>query len=299
MASVFNVLRCYKCETFQVQQQKKTGRWSCKVCEEKQSVKQIYGSGAGYECRMHVQKLNKLKGEIENNRLKLNNDEDGEKDFSEEEEDYNEDKRNNSCEQGYGGYKHGHHAYEHLLQSGHHKNEHYTSSIVNSGINKRKIDRDSKATSKWSRFIDSSKIVLSEDADDDDNGHHHLVDFAVNNNYNDKKGFVNIKHKKTSKTGITENQKKSSTRWDMFLNENDRRDGEDMYDAEGKGLIHNCHTDDHNNIKKVINNETRQFTCTDQSQKSMKCKENVRNENDQDQRNLFHIETDFESEWLQ
>ncbi|XP_077182736.1 MRN complex-interacting protein isoform X2 [Paroedura picta] len=38
MAQQFQVLRCYFCQMFQVQQIKKTQKWSCKICNEKQSV---------------------------------------------------------------------------------------------------------------------------------------------------------------------------------------------------------------------------------------------------------------------
>ena len=37
------VLCCYKCYTFQVHQVKKDPKWVCKLCNEKQSLKQIFG----------------------------------------------------------------------------------------------------------------------------------------------------------------------------------------------------------------------------------------------------------------
>ena len=37
---------------------KKSKKWACKVCGEKQSVKKVYAQGSGQDCRRHVQKLN-------------------------------------------------------------------------------------------------------------------------------------------------------------------------------------------------------------------------------------------------
>lgn len=58
MTQKFNVIRCFSCSTFQVHQMKKSQKWACKVCGEKQSLMKIYGQGTGAECRQHVQKLN-------------------------------------------------------------------------------------------------------------------------------------------------------------------------------------------------------------------------------------------------
>ncbi|CAK1548408.1 unnamed protein product [Leptosia nina] len=63
MSQIFQVLRCYKCFIFQIHQRKKSNKWQCKICSEKQSVKRHYGIGTGKECRMHVQKLNKMQGD--------------------------------------------------------------------------------------------------------------------------------------------------------------------------------------------------------------------------------------------
>lgn len=49
----------------QVHQTKKSIKWECKLCGEKQSIKRHYGIGTGKDCRLHVQKLNTLKGEID------------------------------------------------------------------------------------------------------------------------------------------------------------------------------------------------------------------------------------------
>ncbi|XP_028815491.1 MRN complex-interacting protein [Denticeps clupeoides] len=64
MVQEFHVLRCFSCETFQVQQVKKSKKWSCKMCGEKQSAVKEYGRGTGADCRRHVQKLNSLRGGI-------------------------------------------------------------------------------------------------------------------------------------------------------------------------------------------------------------------------------------------
>jgi len=59
MVQEFNVVRCYSCQTFQVEQVKKsTNKWSCKICYEKQSLKQIFFTGSGKECRINCQSLN-------------------------------------------------------------------------------------------------------------------------------------------------------------------------------------------------------------------------------------------------
>ncbi|XP_054453136.1 MRN complex-interacting protein-like [Anoplopoma fimbria] len=62
MVQEFNVLRCFSCQSFQVQQVKKVTRWSCKLCGEKQSLLKEFGRGSGADCRRHVQKLNAMRG---------------------------------------------------------------------------------------------------------------------------------------------------------------------------------------------------------------------------------------------
>ncbi|KAM3845421.1 MRN complex-interacting protein [Vipera latastei] len=63
MAQQFQVLRCCSCNIFQVQQVKKSKKWNCKICDEKQSILRVFGQGSGADCRHHVQKLNLLQGE--------------------------------------------------------------------------------------------------------------------------------------------------------------------------------------------------------------------------------------------
>ncbi|XP_066470120.1 MRN complex-interacting protein [Tiliqua scincoides] len=65
MAQQFQVLRCCFCRVFQVQQIKKSKKWNCKMCGEKQSLLKVFGQGSGFDCRCHVQKLNLLQGEVE------------------------------------------------------------------------------------------------------------------------------------------------------------------------------------------------------------------------------------------
>ncbi|KAM4892706.1 MRN complex-interacting protein [Sylvia borin] len=65
MAQQFWVLRCCCCRRFQGQQAKRSRRWSCSVCGQRQAVQKVYGQGSGLECRRHVQKLNLLQGEAE------------------------------------------------------------------------------------------------------------------------------------------------------------------------------------------------------------------------------------------
>ncbi|KAM7162838.1 MRN complex-interacting protein isoform 1-T1 [Macrochelys suwanniensis] len=65
MGQRFQVLRCFSCGTFQVHQVKKSKKWSCKVCGEKQMLLKAYGQGSGSDCRCHVQKLNLLRAGTE------------------------------------------------------------------------------------------------------------------------------------------------------------------------------------------------------------------------------------------
>ncbi|XP_051810181.1 MRN complex-interacting protein [Acanthochromis polyacanthus] len=62
MVLEFHVIRCFSCQSFQVQQVKKANKWSCKLCGEKQSLLKEYGRGSGADCRRHVQKLNAMRG---------------------------------------------------------------------------------------------------------------------------------------------------------------------------------------------------------------------------------------------
>ena len=66
MPQEFQVLRCFSCETFQVDSVKiRNVKWQCKLCGLKQSIKYIYEkSSSAKECRVHVQKLNSKRADI-------------------------------------------------------------------------------------------------------------------------------------------------------------------------------------------------------------------------------------------
>lgn len=40
---------------------KKSNKWDCKMCGDKQSLMKVFGEGTGKECRLHVQKLNTMR----------------------------------------------------------------------------------------------------------------------------------------------------------------------------------------------------------------------------------------------
>ena len=65
MPQNFQILRCYSCETFNVDIVKKTNKkWQCKMCGENQSIKHVFGSSdSSKECREIVQQLNQKRGE--------------------------------------------------------------------------------------------------------------------------------------------------------------------------------------------------------------------------------------------
>jgi len=66
MSQLQEVVRCYSCETFQVQIKKTTKKtkWTCKICNEKQSLKKVYFTGLGAECRKVVKEFNMKRGEL-------------------------------------------------------------------------------------------------------------------------------------------------------------------------------------------------------------------------------------------
>eukprot|EP00092_Neocalanus_flemingeri_P094811 GFUD01120585.1.p1 GENE.GFUD01120585.1~~GFUD01120585.1.p1 ORF type:complete len:229 (+),score=70.41 GFUD01120585.1:51-689(+) len=85
MPQEFQVLRCFKCETFQVSQVKKATKWVCKICQEKQSTKQVYSRGSGAECRKVVQELNWKRMELGTAREELLHDQEVVESVQEEE----------------------------------------------------------------------------------------------------------------------------------------------------------------------------------------------------------------------
>ena len=66
MPQEFQVLRCFSCETFQVDIVKmKNGKWECKLCGLKQSIKHVYAkSSTAKECRVQVQMLNRRREDM-------------------------------------------------------------------------------------------------------------------------------------------------------------------------------------------------------------------------------------------
>ncbi|KAJ1659047.1 hypothetical protein IWQ61_001814 [Dispira simplex] len=66
----FRVLRCFddNCGTFQVHQTKKSKKWQCKICHQKQSVKRIlFENEDPSQCREIVQKMNLQRGQNQGN----------------------------------------------------------------------------------------------------------------------------------------------------------------------------------------------------------------------------------------
>ena len=58
MPEEFVVLRCKECRMFQKHISRKSTKFCCKICGEKQSIIRCYGNGNGPECRRTVQRLN-------------------------------------------------------------------------------------------------------------------------------------------------------------------------------------------------------------------------------------------------
>lgn len=62
----FLVVRCFSCSAFQVQQQKKSLKWSCTLCHAKQSLQRVYArSNKAADCRAVVQSYNSARGAAE------------------------------------------------------------------------------------------------------------------------------------------------------------------------------------------------------------------------------------------
>ncbi|KAI9355377.1 hypothetical protein DFJ73DRAFT_825414 [Zopfochytrium polystomum] len=63
---LFLVVRCVECAAFQVQQKKKVPKWSCPLCQTKQSLLRVYHeSDLAKDCRPVAQRLNELRGEAD------------------------------------------------------------------------------------------------------------------------------------------------------------------------------------------------------------------------------------------
>ena len=62
MPQTFRALRCAACGTFQVRLESKSPKWTCLLCNEKQSVVRVYVAGPAKQVREVVQKLNAARG---------------------------------------------------------------------------------------------------------------------------------------------------------------------------------------------------------------------------------------------
>ncbi|ORY40488.1 hypothetical protein BCR33DRAFT_852798 [Rhizoclosmatium globosum] len=68
----FQVVRCFQCSAFVVQQEKKSNKWQCTLCGSKQSVTKVYfESHVAGDTRAAVQELNMRRGENEAVRVNL------------------------------------------------------------------------------------------------------------------------------------------------------------------------------------------------------------------------------------
>ncbi|CAF0765886.1 unnamed protein product [Brachionus calyciflorus] len=66
MPQIFNIVKCYQCNMYQVDIDKKsTNKWTCKLCGSKQSLKQIFFQGESKDCRLKVQQLNEMGSKIQ------------------------------------------------------------------------------------------------------------------------------------------------------------------------------------------------------------------------------------------
>ncbi|XP_055707348.1 uncharacterized protein LOC129804239 [Phlebotomus papatasi] len=55
---LFRVVKCFKCNFYQVDSVKKAQKWQCKMCGENQTLQTEYSRGSAKDCRLQVQKLN-------------------------------------------------------------------------------------------------------------------------------------------------------------------------------------------------------------------------------------------------
>lgn len=63
MPQTFRALRCAECGAFQVHLEGKSPKWSCILCNTKQSLIRVYATGAAKDVRRVVQDLNAARGE--------------------------------------------------------------------------------------------------------------------------------------------------------------------------------------------------------------------------------------------
>lgn len=65
MPQTFMIIRCVKCQMFQVKMKIKSKKWICCVCQEKQAYDNAYFTGTSVDCRHYVQRLNLTQGRID------------------------------------------------------------------------------------------------------------------------------------------------------------------------------------------------------------------------------------------
>lgn len=74
MPQEFHVVRCCECTTFQVDIKKySTNKWTCKICNTKQTLKQVFFMGSSSECRVKIKELTELRinEDTKNDQLRL------------------------------------------------------------------------------------------------------------------------------------------------------------------------------------------------------------------------------------
>ncbi|CAM9457326.1 unnamed protein product [Pylaiella littoralis] len=71
---VFLAVRCYSCQTFQVNQKTKSGKWKCRLCCENQSMVKVWGRGErAKDVRGLVMELNAVAGRGDDPNIVLRN----------------------------------------------------------------------------------------------------------------------------------------------------------------------------------------------------------------------------------
>ena len=61
MPQTFLAVRCCSCSAFQGIQRTQQSKYSCKLCNTKQSITRVFASGTGKEVRLAVQTLNRAR----------------------------------------------------------------------------------------------------------------------------------------------------------------------------------------------------------------------------------------------
>ena len=148
MPQEFQILRCFSCETFQVDGVKiKNVKWQCKLCGLKQSIKYIYSkSSSAKECRVQVQKLNSSREDISDLECDTN--------FAQQPE-----KLRESCNKSCGKHEvqtvEGNHSFDSMTS--HKIRTSRTYDTTRDSLKYLKASRDNKeekqATSKWSKYL--------------------------------------------------------------------------------------------------------------------------------------------------